>query len=61
MRITPNFDRPTGRYLGRRAVYRTYDGARLVGVVERFDGARAVIRFDDGRWAYSGYELELVA
>lgn len=63
MRITrtvPNFDQPTEHLIGRRALIRTYDGDELVGKIETFDGARAIVRMDDGRWGYSNYELELV-
>lgn len=58
--LTPNFSHPVDHLIGRPAVFRPEAGGILTGVIERFDGARAVIRFTDGRWAYSGYRLELV-
>jgi ribosomal protein L35AE/L33A len=57
---TPNFDRSTDKYIGTEAVYRTYDGEATVGTIERFDGTRAILRFANGGWAYSGHTLELV-
>ncbi len=59
--VTPDGDVPFDIYHGREAVYRAYDGTKMVGTIERFDGSnRAIIRFDDGRWAFSDYQLELV-
>lgn len=68
--ITIDLDWGLDSYVGLRAVHTTYEGERMVGIVERerigtWEGAplhsgRLVIRFADGRWAYALHDsLEL--
>lgn len=48
---------------GRRAVYTTYDGERMVGTVEPATPTSSgypVIRFEDGRWGRGDETFELV-
>lgn len=55
-----------GLMVGRRAVFTTWEGDRLEGVLERPDpklrvGTRnMIIRFPDGRWARADDVVELV-
>lgn len=47
-------------HYGKRAVYTTYDGQKLVGVLEDAGMHWPVIRFPDGRWARADNEIRLV-
>lgn len=48
--------------IGRRARVTTYDHPEgLVGTVERIDGGQPIVRFADGRWAFGGSIVQLVA
>ena len=47
--------------IGRRARVTTYDHPQgLVGAIERIDGGQGIVRFPDGRWAFSGSVVQLV-
>lgn len=49
--------------VGRRAVYTTSEGERMVGVVEaptRHSSGYPIIRFEDGRWGRADADVELV-
>lgn len=50
------------QFVGLPAVHTTYEGEKIAGVVERFVGDYAIIRFPDGRWARAAHmdALELV-
>jgi len=49
--------------VGRKAVFTTYEGERIIGTVEagdRWSSGMAKIRFDDGRWGRADSTIELV-
>ena len=47
-------------FLGRRAVFTTYEGTDLIGTITRFDGLYPVVTFPDGRWARLDSTVRLV-
>ncbi len=49
--------------VGRRAIYTTWEGERLEGVIEAptsLSGGYPVIRFADGRWGRCDQRVEIV-
>lgn len=53
----------TKALVGRRAIYTTYEGERMEGVIEagsQVSGWRPIIRFADGRWGRTGDRVEVV-
>lgn len=49
--------------VGRRAIYTTWEGDRMEGVIEapmRMSGGFPIIRFADGRWGQCGPCVEIV-
>lgn len=48
------------RWLGVKVVYTTWEGERMVGAIETFEGCRPIIRFSDGRWAFGTLRVEVV-
>lgn len=51
----------TRTWVGLPVVFTTYEGDRLVGVLEWADYAHyPIVRFPDGRWARLDYTIEVV-
>jgi len=46
--------------IGRQAVYTTFEGERLVGIVTSHDGHFARVTFPNGKWARLDSTIELV-
>lgn len=60
-RVALQGDAYTSKFLGRRAVFTTYEGGRMVGTVDRVDEMfRPVVVFPEGKWATLINPIELV-
>ena len=59
-RITITGDTPHADVIGLRVRVNTHSAGPLVGVVERVECVRPVVRFPDGRWAYGTPDLDVV-
>lgn len=54
---TPRF---ADEWVGTLVVHTTFDGERLVGKIDRFEGMRPIITFADGRWAFGSLSVEVI-
>jgi hypothetical protein len=59
--VTITGETPHNTVIGLRVRVRTHDYPKgLIGVVERVECTRPVVRFPDGRWAYGERRMQVL-